>query len=63
MTAQGTSDGVVPLSSRTARSSGSPSFEVEVLDVREAAPEEVARGRVHGPGGHEHRAVTRAGGR
>ena len=29
-------------------------FDVEVLDVRAATPEEVAHGHVHGPGGHHH---------
>jgi FKBP-type peptidyl-prolyl cis-trans isomerase SlyD len=27
-------------------------FDVEVLDVRAATPEEIAHGHVHGPGGH-----------
>ncbi|MCH2441488.1 MAG: peptidylprolyl isomerase [Candidatus Thalassarchaeum sp.] len=29
-------------------------FSVEVVEVREAAPEEIAHGHVHGPGGHHH---------
>ena len=29
-------------------------FVVDVVDVREAAPEEIAHGHVHGPGGHAH---------
>ena len=29
-------------------------FEVEVLDVREATEEELTHGHVHGPGGHHH---------
>jgi len=29
-------------------------FEVEITAVREAAPEEIAHGHAHGPGGHEH---------
>jgi FKBP-type peptidyl-prolyl cis-trans isomerase SlyD len=29
-------------------------FDVEVLEVREAAEEELAHGHVHGPGGHHH---------
>lgn len=29
-------------------------FTVEVMDVRNATPEELAHGHVHGPGGHEH---------
>ncbi len=29
-------------------------FEVELVDVREATPEELAHGHVHGPEGHEH---------
>ncbi|QJR82086.1 peptidylprolyl isomerase [Alteromonas pelagimontana] len=30
------------------------SFEVEVVEVREATPEELDHGHVHGPGGHDH---------
>lgn len=29
-------------------------FEVEVVTKREATPEEIAHGHVHGPGGHHH---------
>ena len=29
-------------------------FEVELLDVRDATPEELEHGHVHGPGGHQH---------
>jgi FKBP-type peptidyl-prolyl cis-trans isomerase SlyD len=29
-------------------------FEVEVLDVREASPEEILHRHAHGPGGHQH---------
>lgn len=29
-------------------------FAVEVVDVREASPEEITHGHVHGPGGHHH---------
>ena len=29
-------------------------FDVEVLDVRTATPEEIDHGHVHGPGGHHH---------
>jgi FKBP-type peptidyl-prolyl cis-trans isomerase SlyD len=29
-------------------------FEVQVLNVRAASPEEIAHGHVHGPGGHHH---------
>jgi FKBP-type peptidyl-prolyl cis-trans isomerase SlyD len=29
-------------------------FDVEVIDVRDATPEELAHGHVHGPGGHAH---------
>jgi FKBP-type peptidyl-prolyl cis-trans isomerase SlyD len=29
-------------------------FDVEVLDVREALPEEIEHGHAHGPGGHHH---------
>ena len=29
-------------------------FDVELLDVREATPEEMKHGNVHGPGGHNH---------
>jgi len=29
-------------------------FEVEVVELRDAAPEELEHGHVHGPGGHHH---------
>jgi len=29
-------------------------FDVEVMDVRDASPEEIDHGHVHGPGGHNH---------
>jgi FKBP-type peptidyl-prolyl cis-trans isomerase SlyD len=29
-------------------------FDIEVVDVREATPEEVEHGHAHGPGGHQH---------
>ena len=29
-------------------------FDVEIMDVRDASPEEVEHGHVHGPGGHQH---------
>ena len=29
-------------------------FAVEVVDVRNASPEEISHGHVHGPGGHHH---------
>lgn len=29
-------------------------FEIEVTDVRDATPEEIAHGHAHGAGGHEH---------
>ena len=29
-------------------------FDIEVVDVREATPEEIEHGHVHGDGGHEH---------
>ena len=29
-------------------------FEVEVMDVRAATPDELAHGHAHGPGGHHH---------
>lgn len=29
-------------------------FDIEIVDVREAKPEEVEHGHVHGDGGHEH---------
>lgn len=29
-------------------------FDVQVLNVRAASPEEIAHGHVHGPGGHHH---------
>lgn len=29
-------------------------FDVTVVDVREATPEEIGHGHIHGPGGHDH---------
>jgi FKBP-type peptidyl-prolyl cis-trans isomerase SlyD len=29
-------------------------FDIEVVEVREAKPEEIAHGHVHGDGGHQH---------
>lgn len=29
-------------------------FDIDVLDVRDAAPEEISHGHAHGPGGHHH---------
>lgn len=29
-------------------------FDIEVTEVRDASPEEIEHGHVHGPGGHEH---------
>ena len=29
-------------------------FDIEVMDVREASPEELTHGHAHGPGGHHH---------
>lgn len=29
-------------------------FDIEIVDVREARPEEIAHGHVHGEGGHQH---------
>jgi FKBP-type peptidyl-prolyl cis-trans isomerase SlyD len=29
-------------------------FDLEVVEVREATPEEIAHRHVHGPGGHSH---------
>jgi FKBP-type peptidyl-prolyl cis-trans isomerase SlyD len=29
-------------------------FAIEITDVREPTPEELAHGHVHGPGGHQH---------
>ena len=29
-------------------------FDIEIVDVREAQPEEIAHGHVHGEGGHQH---------
>jgi len=29
-------------------------FDLEIVEVREAAPEELSHGHVHGPGGHHH---------
>ena len=36
-------------------------FDVEIVDVRDATPEEMAHGHVHGPGGVEHAAHGQAG--
>lgn len=30
------------------------SFDIQIVDVREATPEEIAHGHVHGQGGHHH---------
>jgi FKBP-type peptidyl-prolyl cis-trans isomerase SlyD len=43
-----TLDGNHPLADQTLH------FDVEVTDVREATPEELEHGHVHGPGGHHH---------
>lgn len=43
-----TIDGNHPLAGETL------TFDVEVVDVREATAEELAHGHVHGPGGHQH---------
>lgn len=43
-----TVDGNHPLAGRNL------SFEVEVVEVRDATAEELAHGHVHGPGGHHH---------
>ena len=37
-----------PLAGHTLR------FEVDLLEVRDATPEELAHGHAHGPGGHQH---------
>ena len=37
-----------PMAGKTLR------FAVEVVDIRDAAPEELSHGHVHGPGGHHH---------
>lgn len=29
-------------------------FDIEITEVRDASPEEIEHGHVHGPGGHEH---------
>ena len=35
-------------------------FAVEIMDVRDASQEEIDHGHVHGPGGHEHKIISRA---
>lgn len=30
------------------------SFDIEILDIRDASDEEIAHGHAHGPGGHQH---------
>lgn len=45
---QVTIDGNHPLAGQTLN------FDVEVTEVRDASPEELEHGHVHGPGGHEH---------
>ena len=29
-------------------------FDIEIVDVRDASPEELTHGHAHGPGGHHH---------
>lgn len=41
-------DGNPPLAGQTLH------FDVEIMDIREATPEEVEHGHVHGPGQHHH---------
>jgi len=43
-----TLDGNHPLAGQTLN------FDVSVVDVRDATPEELQHGHVHGPGGHQH---------
>lgn len=43
-----TIDGNHPLAGKTLH------FEVTVMEVREATPDELSHGHVHGPGGHHH---------
>ena len=43
-----TVDGNHPLAGQTL------AFDIKIIDVRDASPEELAHGHVHGPGGHHH---------
>jgi FKBP-type peptidyl-prolyl cis-trans isomerase SlyD len=50
----GVTDGQVLVDTNHPLAGMSLTFDVEVMDVREATEEEVSHGHVHGPGGHHH---------
>lgn len=47
-------DDVVTVDFNHALAGKSLNFSVEVVEVRDASPEEIAHGHAHGPGGHQH---------
>ena len=47
-------DGIVALNGNHPLAGKTLHFEVTVMEVREATPDELSHGHVHGPGGHHH---------